>query len=459
MSEEHSIEHSDEEDEEASQDDSSEKFDENDIPGIPDIPGMPVVPKTEAKEPISETIPDIPQPPKVVFDEPVSEDIPEIPETPEIVFEEIEDEKIEEAVQEEIVEEIAEEEVEEIIADEELVEDIQEDIEEELLDELESEDKSLDIETLETNIEESKEQMRTKPSKKVVTLSIVFTILSLLMTLGFAIAFNILFLKKNPKGALPWFPGNFIVEIMVMWILPIAMFFLIIPLYSFFSKMYIRLHKVIKLTRFNYSVVQLRDDPIKFREALGRMIIPLLFLYSIGYWVGTWIFPYELDPNIAIQSLQYFLYSFLFSPVVVLLAIPLWLLEDSGIIAMRKRKEGERKLPDVEGVNNYFHNLYTGSALSIAVVTLVTFIISSIGRFEPGLFGAIVYVFVVLAVESLSFVYLFELFMLRAKKRLLNRLPMKLVDMEPKIVVNLKDVNNNIHEINGEEEEEPIDQY
>ncbi|MHA1355953.1 MAG: hypothetical protein ACTSR1_12345 [Candidatus Heimdallarchaeota archaeon] len=452
MSEEHIIENSDKEE-------SSEKFDEKDIPGIPDIPSIPSVPKTESDEPISETIPDIPQPPKVDFDEPVSEEIPEIPKTPEI-----EPDESEKVNQEEIVEEMAlDDESKEPSITEELEDLLEEEIEEiqeeEELKEIEPEDKSLDKEIFETAIEESKEKIKTKPAKKVVVLSIVFTVLSLLMTVGFAIAFNILFLKNGKNGVLPWFPGNFIVEIMVMWVLPIAMFFLIIPLYGFFAKMYIRLHKVIKLTRFNYSVVQLKDEPIKFREALGRMVIPLLFLYSIGYWVGTWIFPNELDPNIAIQSLQYFLYSFLFSPVVVLLAIPLWLLEDSGIIAMKKRKEGERKLPDVEGVNNYFHNLYTGSALSIAVVTLVTFIIASIGEFEAGLFGAIVYVFFVLAVESLSFVYLFELFMLRAKKRLLKRLPMKLVDMEPKIVVNLKDVNNNIHEINGEEEEEPIDQY
>lgn len=479
MSEEHSNESFDEEE--------SEEMDE--IPGIPDIPGV------TSEKPKTEEIPDIP-------DMPV---IPEVPSASEINLEETFPEKLdeEEAQEDLIVEEedpvnselvitldIVEAETEEVpiltepAETEEEVEanripeseEIEEEVEvsekaqkeipfeeeptedEVIKEEDDIKDESLDIETLETTIEESKEKIKTKPAKKVVTLSIVFTVLSFAMTLVFAFVFNDKYFNWDNVGALKWFPGNFIVEIMVMWILPIVMFFLIIPLYSFFAKMYVRLHKLIKLRRFNYSIVQLKDDPIQFREALGRMVIPLLFLYSIGYWVGTWIFPSDLHSLVPIQMLQYFLYSFLFSPVVVLLAIPLWLLEDSGIIALKKRKEGERKLPDVEGVNNYFHNLYTGSALSIFAVTIVSFIIASIGHFEAGLFGAIAYVFIVLAVESLSFVYLFELFMLRAKKRLLNRIPAKLVDMEPKIVVNLKDVNNDKHEI-VDDEEESIDQY
>jgi len=429
MSEEHSFKDIEEEDLD------DEKKDE--IPSIPNIPGV-----TFEKQ-ITEDVTDIPE---IVSDEPISEKIPEIPKTTEI-----DDPSIDPSIPEEYEELPQEEVIEGEMVDEKLKEEDPE--------EIVSEDKSLDMETLESVIEESKEQMKTKPSKKVITLSIVFTLLSFLMTLAFALVFNILYLEKAKSGALPWFPGNFIVEIMVMWILPIAMFFLIIPLFNFFAKLYIRLHKLIKLRRFNYSVIKLKDGPIKFKEALGRMIIPLLFLYSIGYWVGNWIFPKDLDPYMAIQMLQYFLYSFLFSPIVVLLAIPLWLLEDSGVIALKKRKEGERKLPDVEGVNNYFHNLFTGSALSIAVVTLVSFIIASSKNFEGALFGAIAYVFLVLAAESISFVYLFELFMLRAKKRLLKRLPVKLVDMEPKVVVNLKDVNNTMTVAFDEEEDEPIEQY
>ena len=435
MSEEHSFKDIEEE-----EDLDDEKKDE--IPGIPNIPGVTF--EKQITEDVTD-IPEIPKVPEIVSDEPISEKIPEIPKTTEI-----DDPSIDPSISEEYEELPQEEVIEGEMVDEKL--------EEEDPEEIVSEDKSLDMETLESVIEESKEQMKNKPSKKVITLSIVFTLLSFLMTLAFALVFNVAYLEKAKSGALPWFPGNFIVEIMVMWLLPIAMFFLIIPLFNFFAKLYIRLHKLIKLRRFNYSVVKLKDEPIKFKEALGRMIIPLLFLYSMGYWVGNWIFPKELDPYMAIQMLQYFLYSFLFSPLVVLLAIPLWHLEDSGVIALKKRKEGERKLPDVEGVNNYFHNLFTGSALSIAVVTLVSFIIASSKNFEGALFGAIAYVFLVLAVESISFVYLYELFMLRAKKRLLKRLPVKLVDMEPKIVVNLKDVNNNIHET-LDEDEEPIDQY
>lgn len=286
------------------------------------------------------------------------------------------------------------------------------------------------------------EVVRKNPRKRTTILGIVLLAFSFLITLTFAFVFNATYMKSEggtTTGALLWFPGNFVVEIVVFWTFPILFLLLSTLFVRFLSVFYIYLHKVAKFGKYEYSLVSMDDALIKIPESLGRALIPFLLSFSIGYWFSNWFLGHTVGDTISVLIL--FLYAMMFSPITVIVVAPLWLLDDAGIISMRKRQEGERKLPNVQGPSTYFVNLLTGSAYSLAFVTLVTFIIAIVNSTgEVALIGALAYIIVMFYVEWIALIYLFEAFIRKLKFKLLEKIPEKLVDTTPKIITDEKSV-------------------
>jgi len=283
--------------------------------------------------------------------------------------------------------------------------------------------------------------VKENPRKKTILLGVSLLAFSFVLTIIFAFVFNSLYVKNETGngGAISWFPGNFVIEMLVFWVFPVLFLLVSILFVRFLSVFYIYLHKGAKLARYNYSLVSMDDSLLKIPEALGRAIIPFLLSFSIGYWFSGWFFGNSIDSTVSV--LLIFLYAMLFSPITVIVITPLWVLDDAGIISMRKRKEGERKLPDIEGPSTYFVNLLTGSAYSLALVTLVTFIIEITQHAgEIALLGALAYIIVMFYVEWLALIYFFEIFIRKLKYKLLEKLPAKVVDTTPKIITDEKSV-------------------
>lgn len=286
------------------------------------------------------------------------------------------------------------------------------------------------------------EVVRKDPRKRTTILGIVLLAFSFLITLLFGLVFNATYVKNEggaTTGAIEWFPGNFVVEILVFWTFPILFLLLSVLFARFLSVFYIYLHKVAKFGKYRYSLVSMDESLIKIPEVLGRAITPFLLSFSIGYWFSNWFFDHTIGDTISVLLL--FLYAMMFSPITVIVIAPLWLLDDAGIISMRKRQKGERRLPAIEGPSNYFVNLLTGSAYSLAFVTLVTFIIAVVSSTgQLGLLGALAYIIVMFFIEWIALIYLFEIFIRKLKFKLLEKIPEKLVDITPKIVTDEKSV-------------------
>ena len=284
--------------------------------------------------------------------------------------------------------------------------------------------------------------VRKNPRKKSTILGIVLLVFSFLLNLTFAFVFNNLYIKDAggaKTGALTWFPGNFVVEIIVFWAFPILFLLLSILFVRFLSVFYIYLHKAAKFGKYQYSLVSMDDSLIKIPEVLGRAIIPFLLSFSIGYWFSNWFFGHVISDTVSVLLL--FIYAIMFSPITVIVIAPLWLLDDSGIISIRKRQKGERKLPDVEGPSTYFVSLLTGSAYSLALVTFITFIIAIVSSTgEAAFLGALAYFVVMFYIEWIALIYLFEIFIRKLKFKLLEKIPEKLVDTTPKILTDEKSV-------------------
>ncbi|NHJ47313.1 MAG: hypothetical protein FK733_05940, partial [Asgard group archaeon] len=210
------------------------------------------------------------------------------------------------------------------------------------------------------------------PKKQVLYLTLIVIGVSLIINtlFGVGVTFAPSLDVGDRNGALPALPGNFIVEILLLWVIALLSYFILYPLYPYISVLFIRIHNLIKLKRTAYSRVTTGEHYFKFRDVMNKVISPLLFSFVLGYWIGSWV----LGEQIGTGSLLYFLYGFIATPLIVFLMSPLWLLDDAGIITIKKRKEGERDVPDIEGVSAYFHNFFYGSAISLAAVTLYDFI-------------------------------------------------------------------------------------
>jgi hypothetical protein len=273
------------------------------------------------------------------------------------------------------------------------------------------------------------------PKRQVIYLTLIVLGVSLILNVlfGVVITFAPNLDVSVSNGLIPALPGNFIVEIIILWALALVSFFVLYPFYPYISVLFVRLHNLIKLKKYNYSRVTTEEHYYKFKHVLNKVISPLLFSFVLGYWLATWI----LGEQSGTGSLLYFLYGFISTPIVVFLMSPLWLLDDAGIITLKRRREGARTVPDIEGVSVFFMNLFTGSAISLGAVTFVDFIIElSNGGFEVDAFFAFLIILVfMLPINYLTIAYLYENTMRRNKKKLHKIVPKKLVDMNPKTLV------------------------
>ena len=306
----------------------------------------------------------------------------------------------------------------------------------------EAKEKEISVEQNFEEVDKKKTSKKFKdlpPKKKTRNMALIFVFTSGLLSLIFSVVYHFTLLNTKTKGALVALPGNFIAEIMILWAAIVIAFFVLLPLIPYMSKLYIFLHKLVKRFNFKYSVVETDEHYYNFKEVLRRVLPVFLISFLFGYWFGEWFFiPNIGDPGSAVNTLIYFLVSFIMMPLTILITSPLWLLNDSGIIAMKIRKEGDRKIPDVEGPTVFFFDFFTGSVTTLVITTLVFFIIDLVGKFEVDVFlGFLFVVLLILPLQIISIIYLYEIFMRKLKKKLHKILPNKLVDKMPKTVVDI----------------------
>jgi hypothetical protein len=324
---------------------------------------------------------------------------------------------------------------EEITKDEEIMEDVRKEEVQKEIDEVTAEKPSIKL------VKDKKKFKDLSPKKKTTVMGLIFLLASLIASMVFSVAYHFTpLINKAKGGVLDVLPGNFIAEIAILWTAIFATFFVFLALLPYFSKFYIFIHKLVKLFRFRYSVVKTDEHYYNFKEIIKRVLPVFSISFLLGYWFGKWFFVSSIgDPgDEAINTMVYILVSFIFMPLSTLLVPPLWLLNDSGIIAMKKRKDGERKIPEIEGPSRYFNDLFTGSVTTLAITTLVIFIIDLEKDFQWDIVVGFIFVMIIVfPLIIIAIIYLYEIFMRRLRRKLHRILPDKLVDKMPKTVVDI----------------------
>ena len=173
-------------------------------------------------------------------------------------------------------------------------------------------------------------------------------------------------------------PGPLYVDVIVLYILPILVFLFYI---------WIAPHVVKGVVKLHHSAFVFRKKPEYFIVELGNkrksitLISRSLFVGFLSFslaalltqmGLGALFRPHFVD-DILHKSEAIFFGSFLFTSVGLLAFIPLWLVEDAGILSIRTFEE-DRRPPSIKGPHMLFHNLLEGYAGISVVFALYTYI-------------------------------------------------------------------------------------
>lgn len=182
-------------------------------------------------------------------------------------------------------------------------------------------------------------------------------------------------------------PGTIYTDTLLIYLFPIigfGIFYLVAPLVLF---VLLAIHKLVKRGA-KYGIDQV-GPKIRGKDLFSRTLLVNFFSFSVASLLVqlgfAGIFRAGIAPSTDTQAYTLnqaeavFLGTFLFTTIGMLLFIPLWLMEDSGLV-MYKVHPGFRKTPDIEGTHGMYLNILKGYAgistvLSLVVYTYNTFMV------------------------------------------------------------------------------------
>jgi len=240
---------------------------------------------------------------------------------------------------------------------------------------------------------------------------------------------------------LPILPGNMFSDIFLIYLFPLLTLLVFVALSPLFIQILFKIH-IISFTfrkKPDYAYLDLNEQ-IKPSRIFYRALILSLFTFSTTILVmqllNTYprIFRIVLDPQPELKPLYiaestffgtFFIISFCF-----IIFLPIWLLEDTGLILYRTFPN-QRRTPVIEGVyNSYFKVLetYTGLSTIIAYIRQLSITFQVVAQlptfFDPSILTPLILLFLPFILTGILAIpiYIYEKFL----PRTLNRVRLKL---------------------------------
>jgi hypothetical protein len=137
-----------------------------------------------------------------------------------------------------------------------------------------------------------------------------------------------------------------------------------------------------------------------------------------------------LAPEPLINAENIFFGTFFFTPISLLLFVPIWLLEDCGLVGYRSFKN-QRKIPVIQGLFKWYMNVievYTGLSTIYGYLLLVIntfgYFVSSSSFTDPAILTPIIFLILPLIITGLFAIplYLYEKNLEKIQNRIHTRL-------------------------------------
>jgi hypothetical protein len=267
--------------------------------------------------------------------------------------------------------------------------------------------------------------------------------ISFFLSIGLFCAFiilSLLFLFNIVPGIIPKeyifefvaiIPGPMYTDILILYIIPILIYYLI---KSIAPNLVFILYKINKFTfifrvKPKYGIIKEQGE-LKTGQTIFRIILISLFAFATSSILVQLGFGKLFRASGGFGSLQYaeeiFFGTFFITGICLFLFAPLWLLEDSGVVAFRSYKD-RRKTPIMEGIHNLFANLlelYTGLTTVQGYIALIITTFSVLVPGDQAILTPIVLIilpFVITGLFAIPF-YLYEKNLTNIRARIHSKL-------------------------------------
>jgi hypothetical protein len=136
----------------------------------------------------------------------------------------------------------------------------------------------------------------------------------------------------------------------------------------------VRMHKIIKLNKYNYFIIPI-EKKISGKRILLRAAFPGLFAVNIAIYMSfsdqiNQLFYYNAElVNIAV-IIEY-MAILLGIPIASLIILPIWMLQSSGLMSSKRIESYNRPVtPDIESVGQFYTKMLKGY---VGISTIVAY--------------------------------------------------------------------------------------
>ena len=240
--------------------------------------------------------------------------------------------------------------------------------------------------------------------------SIILTIVSVVLAL-------LPFLHQLGSEIIPIIPGTAMVDSIVSIILPFFFMFIMLLLGPVIALILIRLHKILKLKKYDYFVVK-SEKKLSGIRILLRSIFPGLLAINIAMYISfsstlsSYIY---YDPENIGATIEYAA-VIVGIPVASLLVLPLWILQSLGLMCSKNVELYKRPVtPDIEGVGQFYFKMLKGY-VGISTVISYSWILVDIFQTSTDIRATLLMVFIDPIVIIMIFMLISLVFEMRADK-------------------------------------------
>ncbi len=222
--------------------------------------------------------------------------------------------------------------------------------------------------------------------KLIIAVNSVVLVVS---ALAVALSYMRIFPFYDPQGLYRLLPGDILIDLIWVYVLTLICGLVAYFAAPFLSSLFWRGHGILTAGHYEYHVQIFGAEATK-RSRTRRLILPAFVALGLATaianirQVANLIFVNEslghLDESApALEvGLPIFFILILIASFVTLLFVPLWLLEDAGVICERK-VIGRRVTADIEGVGNWYLALLKGFA---GITTVIAYLLISVETIE-----------------------------------------------------------------------------
>ncbi|MFX1257048.1 MAG: hypothetical protein ACFFAN_04265 [Promethearchaeota archaeon] len=189
-------------------------------------------------------------------------------------------------------------------------------------------------------------------------------------------AFSFLFLIDLDEDIIPLLPGGGLSDYLLSILIPIGIIVLMYFIGYLLAEVFISIHKLLKLNRYDYFIIQ-PEKKLTSSRLIIRCFYPGLLAINIAIYITLFgefnylFFSGEDEQNIPV--IIEWIAILIGIPIAALIITPIWILESSGLLcSLNQEKYKYRVSPDIESVARFYSTLFKGY---VGISTIITYIL------------------------------------------------------------------------------------